>query len=86
MKMPAVLKTCGDVRDFLMDYLDQKLPKGDAFKFRVHMFICPKCKKYLSRYDTSVKLAKNILNDPPPLELINLTREFLDKNLTRENS
>ena len=43
MQMPAVLKHCEDVRDYLMDYLDGKLPKSDAFIFRLHMFLCSKC-------------------------------------------
>lgn len=80
MRLPAVLKDCEDVRDYLMDYLDEKLPKTDAFLFRLHMFLCSACRQYMGRYKTSVELAQNILDDPPPPELINLTTEFLKKH------
>ena len=79
MQLPAVLKDCEDVRDYLMDYLDDKLPKSDTFLFWLHMFLCSNCRRYMGRYKTSVELAQHILDDPPPLELINLTAEFLKK-------
>ena len=79
MRMPSVLKDCEEIRDFLMDFLDNHLPKPDAFVFRLHIFLCSNCRQYMNRYKTSVELAKNILDDPPPPELINLTTEFLKK-------
>ena len=79
MRMPSVLKDCDEIRDFLMDFLDNHLPKSDAFVFRLHIFLCSSCRQYMNRYKTSVELAQNILDDPPPPELINLTTEFLKK-------
>ncbi|MBW7998498.1 MAG: hypothetical protein FVQ81_18380 [Candidatus Glassbacteria bacterium] len=79
MRMPAVLKECDEVRDFLMEFLDRKLRASDALVFRLHLLLCPPCKKYMGRYKSSVELARNILDDPPPTELVNLTNEFLAK-------
>ncbi len=84
MRMPAVLKNCEDVRDFLMDFLDKKLPISDAVLFRLHMLLCPPCRKYMGQYKSSVELAKNILDDPPPPELINLTTEFINKQTKKK--
>lgn len=79
MRLPSVLKDCEEIKDFLMDYLDDKLPKTDSFVFRLHLLLCSRCRLYMSRYNTSVKIAQNILDDPPPDELVNLTNEFLRK-------
>ncbi|MEE8397195.1 MAG: zf-HC2 domain-containing protein [bacterium] len=84
MSMPAVLKTCDEVKEFLMDFLDGRMPRLDSFKFRAHMALCPPCKRYMNRYNDSVKLAQHILDDPPPPELVNLTYEFLKKNLPKQ--
>ena len=81
MQMPAILKDCEDIQDFLMDYLDEKLPKSESFVFRLHLFLCSACRGYMKRYNTSVEIAQNIMDDPPPPELINLTNEFLKKRI-----
>lgn len=79
MQKPSVFRECKEVADFLMDFLDKKLPTVEAMFFRLHLLTCPKCRNYMSRYNTSVEIAKNIMDDPPPQELINLTTEFLSK-------
>ena len=81
MRLPSVLKECDEVRDFLMEYLDRELPTSDSLIFRLHMLLCQPCKKYMGRYKSSVELAQNIMDDPPPPELINLTNEFIRKRL-----
>ncbi len=79
MRLPSILRDCEEIRDFLMDYLDDKIPKTDSFIFRLHLLLCFRCRRYMNRYNTSVKIAQNILDDPPPDELVNLTNEFLRK-------
>ena len=79
MGMPAFLKDCQEISDFLMEYQDGKLPKGEALLFRLHLLMCSACRRYMSRYTSSVDIAKNIMDDPPPPELVNLTTEFLNK-------
>ena len=79
--MVALMRNCDDIRDFLLEYLEKRLPRFDAWAFRFHLFTCPKCRGYLERYSTSVALSQNILDDPPPLELVNLTLEFLNKRI-----
>ena len=79
--MVALMRNCDDIRDFLLEYLEKRLPRFDAWAFRFHLFTCPKCRGYLERYSTSVALSQNILDDPPPSELVNLTLEFLNKRI-----
>ena len=80
MQLPASLKTCEEIRSFLMDYLDNELPVMDSILFRLHVLLCTACRRYMSRYKDSAELAKHILNDPPPPELVTLTIEFLHKH------
>ena len=79
--MVALTRNCDEIRDFLLEYLEKRLPPFDAWAFRFHLFTCPKCRGYLERYNTSVALSQNILDDPPPAELVNLTLEFLNKRI-----
>ena len=79
--MVALTRNCDEIRDFLLGYLEKRLPRIDAWVFRFHLFTCPKCRGYLERYNTSVALSQNILDDPPPAELVNLTLEFLNKRI-----
>lgn len=79
MGTPAFLKECEEISNFLMEFLDRKLPRGEALLFRLHLLMCSRCRRYMSRYTHSVDIAKNIMDDPPPPELINLTTEFLNK-------
>jgi hypothetical protein len=79
MSKGPFLKECKEISDFLMDFLDKKLPRGEMLIFRMHLLLCPKCRHYMTRYKSSVDIAKNIMDDPPPVELVNLTTEFLSK-------
>lgn len=84
MRMPAMLPTCQEVQDFLMDFLDGRLRLVESLRFRGHLLFCAPCKHYIERYKDGVALSRNILNDPPPPELVNLTQEFLKNNLPRK--
>ena len=79
MGAPEFIKECKEISDFLMEFLDRKLPRGEALLFRLHLLMCSQCRRYMSRYTNSAEIAKNIMDDPPPLELVNLTTEFLNK-------
>ena len=79
MREGSFLMGCKEISDFLMDFLDRKLPRGEALIFRLHLLLCTNCRRYMARYKTSVDIAKNIMDDPPPVELVNLTTEFLSK-------
>ena len=75
------MKSCVEIQTFLMDYLDNELPAIESLLFRLHILLCLTCKRYLGRYKDSTALAKHILDDPPPPELVNLSMEFLRKRV-----
>lgn len=85
MQLPASLKSCADIQSFLMDFLDNELPVMDLVLFRLHILLCGACRRYMGRYKDSTALARQILNDPPPPELVNLSLEFLRKRIGDES-
>ena len=82
--MKLLMGTHAEIREFLIDYVENKLPLLKKIQFRIHLMLCIDCSKYLQRYDTSTKLSKNFLNDPPPEELVNLTLKFLDERMEED--
>lgn len=78
-QMHPVPKSCEEIRNFLMDYLDRELPVVDSLLFRMHVMLCTACRGYMNRYKDSTELARKFLDDPPPIELINLATEFMSK-------
>ncbi|MBI4082246.1 MAG: zf-HC2 domain-containing protein [Candidatus Lambdaproteobacteria bacterium] len=79
--MNALIGPCDDVRDFLLDYLDQSLPPLRRLRFSLHLRMCPRCQAYLARYRSGVEFAKQSLAEAPPPELVELTLKFLDERL-----
>lgn len=76
--MANLLASHGEVREFLLHYLERDLPLLKRLQFRLHLLMCPGCSTYLRRYRASVELAQAYLDDPPPPELVDLTLKFLE--------
>lgn len=49
--------TCEDCVEFLMDYIEGKLPETETFKFESHIAFCRDCKVYLDNYRKAAALA-----------------------------
>ena len=81
--MKLLLGTHAEVREFLCDYLDRRLPVLKRVQFRLHLLLCAECGAYLRRYTNSLTLARNFLADPPPQELVDLTLRFLEQQPAR---
>lgn len=83
--MKLLMGPHGEIREFLIDYVENQLPVAKKFQFWIHLVLCKDCNSYLRRYNSSVKLSKNFLDDPPPEELVNLTMKFLQERITEDN-
>ncbi|MFQ5416333.1 MAG: anti-sigma factor family protein [Myxococcota bacterium] len=59
---------CREFVDFLMDYLEGELPKGQRETFDSHMEACPSCVLYLDTYQKTIRLGRSLCDDPdgPP--------------------
>ncbi len=77
------LSDCVEVREFLADFLEKKLAFSQSLLFRLHLFMCPPCARYLRRYKADIKRWQSLGAEPPPPELVELTMKFLDKHLDK---
>jgi len=55
---------CREFVDFLMDYLDEALPRRQRSTFEAHIDECPSCGTYLETYEETVRLGRQICRDP----------------------
>ena len=39
--------TCQELADFIIDYVEEKLPEGQRATFEDHLAVCPSCIEYL---------------------------------------
>ncbi len=42
--MNWMIGPCDRVRDFLLEYLEHRLPPMTTLRFSLHLRVCPKCK------------------------------------------
>ena len=74
--MKLLMGTHAEVREFLIDYLEDQISMLKQVQFRLHLLMCKECTNYLRKYADSVSLAQHYLDDPPPQELVDLTLRF----------
>lgn len=64
--------TCRELVDFLMDYLDGKIPTAERQRFEAHLSECDWCVEYVRQYRETIKLGKSALrpsDQPVPAEV-----------------
>lgn len=59
------MKTCQDCIDFIVDYLDGRLPEADQVRFEDHMRRCPPCIEYFESYRETIRVAKEAGRETP---------------------
>ena len=52
--------TCQELADFIMDYVDGKLPDVEVATFEEHLAKCPSCIAYLKSYRTTKKVLDDL--------------------------
>lgn len=62
-KLPLML-TCRQVEDFLLDYVEGTLPRGQRLIFDLHLAMCRECRDYLAAYRKTVELGKAAFPQP----------------------
>lgn len=77
--MQKVLFDCERIREFMIDYLEDKLPAVTNIRFHVHLANCPACREYLYLYRTAANAETFRNENPPPEELLDATLDFLKK-------
>jgi len=59
----AEMITCGELVEFLDDYLDGQLSATQRAAFEAHLTLCPGCRDYLKTYRETSVLARAALRD-----------------------
>lgn len=55
---------CLEFDAFLVDYLEHALPAGQSRQFRLHLLMCPDCRRYLKGYRHTIDLARTSMQEP----------------------
>lgn len=55
--------TCGELADFIGDYLAGELGADQRALFERHLQLCPNCRRYLASYESSVRLGRHAFDD-----------------------
>jgi hypothetical protein len=50
----SLMPSCKDVTEHASDYLDRNMPLMQRMAFRVHLFICNNCSRYLSQLKLTI--------------------------------
>jgi predicted anti-sigma-YlaC factor YlaD len=70
---------CEKVREFMYDYLDERLPTLTSIRFHMHLNGCQACREYLFLYKKAAN-AKEFRNEnPAPDAFLASTLDFLEK-------
>lgn len=70
---------CGKVRDFMYDYLDDRLPTLTSIRFHLHLNGCAQCREYLFLYKKAADAKAFRKEYPAPKEFLASTLDFLEK-------
>jgi len=79
----SALYDCAEVRTFLLDHLEGRIPLRQRLLFRLHLLLCPPCRRYLARYRAEAAhwQALGRAAEPPPPELVELTLKYLSTRI-----
>ncbi len=56
---------CRDVTDLVTEYLEGRMSLADRVRFRLHIAVCPACKRYMRQMEMTVET----LGELPPLDI-----------------
>ena len=75
----APMPSCRQVAEYLDDYTDGELPRGRKIMFKIHLMLCPDCRRYLASY----RRTREMLGKVTPLPMPPDTAERLETLLVR---
>ena len=51
---------CKEIKDFLSDYLNDKLPWRQRLSFNIHLLLWPHCRQHLASYATIARVSRSL--------------------------
>ena len=77
--------SCEQVNQFIIDYLEGKLPPKTRSKFDAHISMCKNCGAYFEQYNQTVTMVNENGQLEIPDDLAKLTLEFLQEHLPQDS-
>ena len=62
-KLPLML-SCREFEDFVLDYFEGSLPRGQRILFDLHLAVCSDCRAYLAAYRRAVDMGRTVFPAP----------------------
>ena len=75
------MMSCERVNEFILDYLEDRLPQETRKKFDEHLKMCPCCVPFLDQYKQTVEMVATEGQIEVPQDLAEHTMSFLREQL-----
>lgn len=72
--------TCREVTEFFIDFVSGELPAEVELHLRKHLEECPPCVTYLETYQITIRLTRQLPDEPPPKGLLDRLKAALEKH------
>lgn len=73
--------TCSDIEKLYGDYVEGDLPRSLKGRLDAHIDDCGECQEFVSTYNLTIQLAKELGSRPMPTDAKNRLRERLNQRL-----
>lgn len=78
--------TCKEFDDFMVDYLDQRLPVWQKFMCWLHVKMCRECAGFIRDYHRAIKLGQNAYDAPDEPVSNSVPEELIKAALSHKRS
>ena len=68
---------CEEFEDFIVDYLEERLPRRQRIVFDLHLRVCPECRTYLALYQRTMAVAQTVEEEPVSEQLAEVPEELV---------
>lgn len=62
--------TCRELDDFLVDFLDGRLPLRQRLSMQMHLAMCRDCRRFLEEYRQAIRLGREAVVEEHGLEQV----------------
>lgn len=63
--------SCKEITQLSSDYIDNELPFLKRWQFRMHLFMCKRCREFVDQIETTISAIKKLQPAPPEEAYIN---------------
>jgi len=71
--------SCHDIHEMTSDYLEKRLSLKQRINYRLHMFFCHDCQRFLAQFRTTIRTLRGLRLDEPSAQTVDAQVEALLK-------